>query len=182
MKLKVQNAPYVANQIIQDLSRSPLVRLGASSKLSKTAENIILEDMRLELRIENETRDILEEYQDDIDDMQLDERDLFNKIKRQLSAKYHFELDEKDRYSKLSHEILDKLLEEDEISFVVSYNDIKNIIHASFDKFITFQSTARNAVLEKLENYKRRLIPGSDEYEVIFNRLYEEEMAKKGLI
>ena len=36
-------------------------------------------------------------------------------------------------------------------------------------------------VIEKIEGYKRTLIPGTEEYDMVFEKLYEEELRKKGM-
>ncbi len=37
-------------------------------------------------------------------------------------------------------------------------------------------------VYEKIKNMKKRYIPGSLEYELIYEKLYEEELRKRGMI
>ena len=37
-------------------------------------------------------------------------------------------------------------------------------------------------VADRLENYKKKVIPGTDEYDLIFEKLYEEELSKRGMI
>jgi len=39
-----------------------------------------------------------------------------------------------------------------------------------------------DVVLEKISHYKRKLIPGTEEYDLIFERLYEEELRKRGMM
>jgi hypothetical protein len=33
-----------------------------------------------------------------------------------------------------------------------------------------------------MQNYKRKLIPGTDEYDLIFERLYQDELKKRGML
>ena len=40
---------------------------------------------------------------------------------------------------------------------------------------------SKEEVLKKLEKYKRKLVYGSEEYEIVFAKLYEEELRKRGL-
>jgi hypothetical protein len=37
-------------------------------------------------------------------------------------------------------------------------------------------------VNERIDNYKRKLIPGTEDYSLIYNRLYEEVLVRKGLM
>jgi hypothetical protein len=41
---------------------------------------------------------------------------------------------------------------------------------------------ADTAAYEKIKGYKRKLIPGTDDYNDIFHRLYEEELLRRGLL
>ena len=41
---------------------------------------------------------------------------------------------------------------------------------------------AEEAVIDKLKKYKRKLIYGTEEYEIVFSKLYEEELRKRGLL
>jgi len=49
-------------------------------------------------------------------------------------------------------------------------------------EFLNREKEAREEVFRKIENYKRPLVPGSEEYNLVFQRLYEQELRKRGLI
>jgi len=36
-------------------------------------------------------------------------------------------------------------------------------------------------VYDKIKSYKRRLIPGTDEYEILYEKLYKDEIARRGM-
>ena len=44
-----------------------------------------------------------------------------------------------------------------------------------------FQSI-EDDVAEKISNYKRKVVPGSEEYDLIFEKLYEEELKRRGMM
>ena len=52
----------------------------------------------------------------------------------------------------------------------------------SLDDFIKGFDKADFEVMTKLKNYKRKLIPGTEDYDLVYHRLYEEELTKRGLI
>jgi hypothetical protein len=56
------------------------------------------------------------------------------------------------------------------------------LIANSTDQFIKGYDEADSLAYDKIKNYKRKLIPGTEDYELIFKRLYEEELIKKGLL
>ena len=77
---------------------------------------------------------------------------------------------------------MDYLYEEDFIHFTVNDNQVKNLISESINNFIKGYDEADSLAYEKIKTYKRKLIPGTEDYSLVFNRLYEEELIKKGLI
>lgn len=184
MRLKPQHAPFIATQITLELSRTTFVQIKSTiDNITKMITNIVQNDMKMEMSLENQARAILEENQEKIEYEQIDEKILFNKIKKQLAKDNNFILEKKERYSNLAHDILDELIEESCIECLVNENVVKNIISKAFSDYEELQEVAYSKTIDKIKNYKRKLIPGSDEYELIFSRMYEEELNKsRGII
>lgn len=181
MKLKLQHAQFLANRIILDLSRSNFVKITSPlPNLNRLATDIIKKDIQEEYAIENKARELLEDYQDEIDITEVNEKQLFAMVKKQVAKERGYALQPSERYSQLAHIILDELFEESYIDLKVSENTIKSHILDSIYSYLKSHEDIYDQVVNKMKNYKRKLIAGSDEYELIFTRLYEEELAKRG--
>ena len=50
------------------------------------------------------------------------------------------------------------------------------------EKYLASFESVEEIVAEKITHYKRKLMPGTTEYDLVFERLYEEELRKKGLL
>ena len=182
MRLKAQHDPYIANKVALDLANASFVTLsGSLESLSDIALCVLQENIQAERAIDERAREILEEYTDEIEVYRMDESDMFRMFKRQIAQEKNFSLRWDERCSDLSHQILASLLEEDAIDFKVSDIIIKNIIHKSINEYSKIYERSEEEVLKKLEKYKRKLVYGSEEYEIVFAKLYEEELRKRGL-
>ena len=113
--------------------------------------------------------------------MQVDRRTMFWMIKKKIAPDYDVTLNFEDRYSELSHNILDKLWQEDKIEYTVSENIIRNIIYDAIEGYKNSFEDIEESVFEQIANMKRKLIPGTDEYEVVFEKLYRTELKKRGM-
>jgi len=102
-------------------------------------------------------------------------------IKKKLAPEFGVILNYEDRYSDIAHKILDELYEEDLIHFDVTENRIKNIIYSAITSFIAESSEIQDAVMDKIRSYKKRYIPGTDEFDILYEKLYREEMTKRGV-
>ena len=68
------------------------------------------------------------------------------------------------------------------IEFSTSETRVKNIIFKAIDSYTKIYNEIEEIVNEKISNYKRKIIFGSEEYDLIFDRLYQEELKKKGFL
>jgi hypothetical protein len=50
------------------------------------------------------------------------------------------------------------------------------------NSFIKDKKAIEDIVYEKLRNYKKQLVPGSEEWEILFTKLYEQELKKRGML
>ncbi len=183
MKIRIPHAPYIANKISIDLLQCGFVTLTSGIEpIVKIAQENIIKDLQKELSLEQRVNELLDENEDDIEFMQVDRRNMFWLIKKKLASEYGVILSYEDRFSDMSHKILEQICECGYMKYNVSENRIKNVIFNAIEEYLNSFETIEDIVIEKISHYKRKLIPGSEEYELIFERLYEEELRKKGMM
>jgi len=183
MKIRLPHAPYIANKIAIDLVNSGFVSLSSGLEpVVKSAQELIEEDIQKEMALEERVEELLDENEDDMEFMQVDVRSMFWLIKKKLAKEYNVVLSYEDRYSDLAHRIMEALWKSDLVEYSVAENRVKNIIYGAMETYIASFEDVEEAVAEKITHYKRKLIPGSPEYDLVFERLYEDELRKKGLL
>lgn len=182
MKVSLTHVPHIATRIAVDLSRSGLVTLTHGlERVSKEAEGILIANVKKEMALEEKVKEIVNANEEQIDFYLADERQLFFMIKKKLAPEYGVILSYEERYSDIAHQILDELYEEDLIRYDVSENRVKNIIYDAITMFIADTSEIESAVFQKIKSYKRNLIPGTDEYEIMYEKLYKDELHRRGM-
>ena len=183
MKMKLHHTPYVSRRITRDLASCEFVEVRKEKhSIEAEIERILDADIEKELVLDDKVEEILDTQEDEIEFLNADRRQLFWMTKKRIANDHGVILNLEDRFSDISHQILDYLWEEDFIHYTCSDNQIKNVIFASLDDFIKGFEKADFEVMAKLKNYKRKLIPGTEDYDLVYHRLYEEELTKRGLI
>ncbi len=183
MKLKKQHVNYIARKITNDLTAYDFVEVRKDkAQIVEVCERFLLEDIQKEVELDEKVNELLDENEGEIEFYNADERQLFWMTKKRLANEFGVNLNFEDRFSNIAHHIMDYLYEEDYIHFEVNDNQIKNIILNSIKDFINGYDEADTAAYEKIKTYKRKLIPGTEDYDIVFTRLYEEELIKKGLM
>ncbi len=182
MKVTLAHVPHLATKVSIDLNKSGLVTMTSGlEKVAQEAEKVIIESVKKEMALEARVHDMIDDNEEQIDFYLADERQLFFMIKKKLAEEYGVILSYEERFSDLAHKILDELYEEDLIHYDVSENRIKNIIYDAMTGYIADTSEVESAVIDTINSYKRKIIPGTDEYEILFEKLYKEELQKRGM-
>ena len=183
MRLKLTHIGYIANKIALDLYNSHLVTLKVPLEtIAKIAKDVLEADYKKEVSIDQTAQEILEKNQQEAEFLRADERQLFWMIKKQLAEEKHFLLQWDDRYNALSHIILDSLYNKQYIEFNINKNRVKNIIFKAIDEYSKLHENIQDEIMQKIKTYKRKLLVGTDEYELVYEKLYNEELRKKGFL
>jgi len=182
MKISLKSIPHIASKISIDLNKSGVATMTRGLEpVAQEAEKILIHNVHQELALEDKAAEICDENEEEIEFMLADERQLFFMIKKKLAPDFGVILNYEERYSDIAHKILDELYEEDLIHFDVTENRIKNIIYNSITSFIAEASEIDDAVMDKIRTYKKKYIPGTDEFEILHEKLYREELLKRGM-
>ncbi|MDA7817220.1 DUF507 family protein [Sulfurimonas sp.] len=182
MKISLKTIPHISSKIAIDLNNSGVVTMTKGLEaISHEAEKVLIENVKQELALEEKVSDICDDNEEEIEFNLVDERQLFFMIKKKLAPEFGIILNYEERYSDIAHKILDELYEEDLIHFEVTENRIKNIIYTAITSFIAEASELDDAVMDKIRTYKKRYIPGTDEFDILYEKLYHEELTKRGM-
>jgi uncharacterized protein len=182
MKISLKTIPHISDKIAIDLNRSGVVTMTKGLEaVANEAKKILEHSVKQEMALEEKVNEMIDANEEEIEFMLADERQLFFMIKKKLAPEFDVILDYDERFSDISHKILDELYEEDLIHFDVSENRVKNVIYNSITSFIADTSEIQDAVMDKIRSYKRKFIPGTDEFEILYEKLYKEELLKRGM-
>lgn len=83
-----------------------------------------------------------------------------------------------DRISHLAHRIYDRLWKDDLADFPDERRSLACIKEA-VASFFSVAAEVDGAVRKKLASYAQAKVPGSREYEILYQKFYQEEMAKR---
>ena len=182
MKISLKAIPHISSRVAIDLNKSGVVTMTKGLEaVANEADKILTENVKQEMALEEKAGEICDENEEEIEFQLVDERQLFFMIKKKLAPEFGVILNYEERYSDISHKILDELYEEDLIHFEVTENRIKNIIYGAITSFIADASELDDAVMEKIRSFKKRYIPGTDEFDILYEKIYREELIKRGM-
>jgi hypothetical protein len=183
MRLKPHQTGYVASKVAIDLANAPFVRLPkGKDAVAEAVKHVIDENLKIERALDEKVKEIIEEHYDEIEFQHADERQLFFMIKKKLAPEFGVIINYDDRYNDLSHTILDELYENYLVEYHVNENQVKNVIFKAFKSFADAYEEIDDLVYTRIKNMQREVIPGTEDYDLLYERLYQEELSKRGML
>ena len=183
MRLKAKQTGYVASKIGIDLANASFIRMPKGKEaVVAVCKAVIDANLEKEKKLDSKVEEMLAANHDEIEIQQVKERELFFMIKKRLAPEYGVIMNYEDRYNDVSHTILDELYENYLLEYEVNENQVRNVIFKAFKAFSDAYDAMDNIVYDKIKSMKKEYVPGSVEYELLYERLYEEELRRRGML
>jgi len=183
MRLKPKQTGYVAAKIGIDLANAPFITMPKGKEaVVEVCKEIIDKNLEIERKLDAKVEEMMEENMDEIEIQRVKERELFFMIKKRLAPEYGVIMDYDDRYNDMAHTILDELYENYLIEYDVNDNQVRNVIFKAFKSFATAYNEIDDIVYDKIKKMKKEYIPGTLEYDLIYEKLYQEELVRRGMM
>lgn len=87
----------------------------------------------------------------------------------------------RDKVNKVAHVVSDALAEMDEVEFLEDRNSIRLEVRRLLEELLNQEAKIDAAARQKIENQKRTILEGSQEWDILYRKYYNEEVKKIGL-
>lgn len=84
MHLPREYVAYMAQQVLKRLSKEGLIQYDQPAYVAEVMTQVMLDELTVEMRIDEEVRKILEEHGDEMKQVGASYEEMFKKVKRQL--------------------------------------------------------------------------------------------------
>ncbi|PYV59416.1 MAG: DUF507 domain-containing protein [Acidobacteria bacterium] len=87
----------------------------------------------------------------------------------------------RDKANKVAHVVTDALAEMDQVGFVEDRNTIRLEVRKLLEELLNQEEKIDLAARQKIENQKRTILEGSQEWDILYRKYYNEEVKKLGM-
>ncbi|HZR56232.1 MAG TPA: DUF507 family protein [Terriglobales bacterium] len=87
----------------------------------------------------------------------------------------------RDKVNKVAHALSDALAEMPEVEFVEDRNTVRLEIRKILEELLNHEERIDQAARHKIENQKRTILEGSQEWDILYRKYYNEEVKKLGV-
>ena len=87
----------------------------------------------------------------------------------------------RDKLNKLAHTVADTLAEIDEVGFMEDRNTIRQEARKILEVVLTEEAKIDTAARLKIANQRKIILEGSQEWEILYRKYYNDEVRKLGI-
>ena len=87
----------------------------------------------------------------------------------------------RDKVNKVAHVVSDALAEMDQVDFLEDRNSIRLEIRRLMEELLNQEAKIDQAARQKIETQRRTILEGSQEWDILYRKYYNEEVKKLGI-
>jgi uncharacterized protein len=182
---------YLSRQLVSRLSPSAFETSDPTVAAVSMAQ-IIEDDLSVEDKLNDEVRDMLDQYSDYMRRENVSYQEMFRKIKNQLLAQRKIlraagrdtgdpmKLS-RDKVNDLSHKLVSAVRKSREFRVRKDPNELRLAIVREMTDLLQMEEKIDKAARAKIRTQKREITEGGEEYDLLHKRYYAEELKKLGI-
>ena len=87
----------------------------------------------------------------------------------------------RDKLNKMAHMIADALAETDECEFLDDRNTIRQEARKALEKTLTEEMKVDQAARQKIASQRKIIVEGSQEWDILYRKYYNDEVKRLGV-
>lgn len=186
-------------EFVSYLCRQAATRIGSNylevidpGAVTELMENIFLEELAVEDRLNEEVRNLLEEYSVYMANNSISYTEMFRRIKNQLIQKRKIvrasgrETGDgmklsRDKITEISHKLINALRRSRACRLKKTPNDVRLELVRLITDILQLEEKADRQARDKIRSHKREIIEGSEEWKLLLDRYYSEALKSHGI-
>ncbi len=182
---------YLSRQMVKRLSPT-YIETPNPDGVAEAIGNLITDELQVEDRLNDEVRELLNDYADYMRRESISYQEMFRRIKNTLIAQRKvirasgrdsgdpMKLS-RDKVNDISHKLVARLRKSRELRVKKPANDLRLEIVREMTELLQAEDKVDRAARQKVRSQKREIPEGSEEWDILHRRYYSEELKKLGI-
>jgi len=182
---------YLSRQLVTRLTPQ-MFEVANVESASETIAAVIEEDLSIEDKLNDEVRELLEQYSEYMRREGVSYQEMFRRVKNQLLAQKKvikasgrdtgdaMKLS-RDKINDLSHKLVDILRKSRVTRVRRDPNEVRLALVKEITDVLQMEERVDKSARQKIRSQKREIAEGGEEYDLLHKRYYAEELKKLGI-
>ncbi|HWR52786.1 MAG TPA: DUF507 family protein [Bryobacteraceae bacterium] len=191
MLLAKEFVAYLSRQLVKHMSPG-MIETAQPQVVAEEIATVIVDELAVEDRLNDEVRDILDQYQEYMRKEGVSYQEMFRRIKNTLITQRKviraagrdtgdsMKLS-RDKINDMSHKIVSMLRKSREVRLKKQPNEVRLELVREITTLLQLEDKVERAARLKIKSQKREITEGTEEYDILYRRYYAEELKKLGI-
>jgi len=191
MLLPREFVTYLSRQIVRRLTPAT-IETPAPERVAELIDHVVSEELAAEDKLNDEVRDLLDQYSEYMRREGVSYQDMFRKIKNTMVQQRkivrasgrdtgdNMKLS-RDKVTDISHKLITAMRRSRDLRMKRDQNDARLEIVKAFTEILQIEERADRAARDKVRSIKRDVPEGSEEWDILHRRYYSEELKRFGV-
>ena len=191
MLLAREFVAYLSRELVKKLTPTSIETV-EPQVVGELLNAIITEELQVEDRLNDEVREILSQYNDYMRKNDVSYQEMFRRIKNTLITQRkviraagrdtgdNMKLS-RDKVIEMSHKIVSSLRKARQVRLKKPPNEVRLEIVRLITELLLTEDKVDRAARQKIRSQKREIPEGSEEWDILLRRYYQEELKKLGI-
>jgi len=191
MLLAREFVAYLSRELVKKLTPT-LIETVEPQVVGELLNGIITEELQVEDRLNDEVREILAQYAEYMRKNDVSYQEMFRRIKNTLITQRkviraagrdtgdNMKLS-RDKVIEISHKIVSSLRKARQVRLKKQPNEVRLEIVKLLTELLLTEDKVDRAARTKIRSQKREIPEGSEEWDILLRRYYQEELKKLGI-
>lgn len=181
---------WIGKELTRRLARSGACEIKSPAPVAQALDEIIFNSLNVEEEINAEARALLDQYAEYMRQNGITYTQMFNKVKKNILAERKVTAAasrdgqtkiSRDKILELSHDIAGKLPRLSGLRVVKGWNETRLEIGRELTNILVMEKKIDDKARDMISRQQRDIPEGSEEWQVLHRRYYEQEMARIGV-
>jgi hypothetical protein len=182
---------YLSRELVKKLTPQSIETINPQS-VAEIIAHVITEELAVEDRLNDEVREILQQYSEYMRREGVSYQEMFRKVKNTMIAERkvirasgrdsgdHMKLS-RDKITDMSHKIVVSLRKARDLRMKKDPNEVRLEIVRDITEVLTTEEKSDRLARQKIRSQKREIPEGSEEWDLLHRRYYSDELKKYGI-
>lgn len=191
MLLPREFVTYLSRQIVRRLIPAT-IETPAPERVAELIDHVVSEELAAEDKLNDEVRDLLDQYSEYMRREGVSYQDMFRKIKNTMVQQRkivrasgrdtgdNMKLS-RDKITDISHKLITAMRKSRDLRMKRDQNDARLEIVKAFTEILQVEERADRSARDKVRSIKRDVPEGTEEWDILHRRYYSEELKRFGI-
>ncbi|RLJ69998.1 hypothetical protein BCF55_0259 [Hydrogenivirga caldilitoris] len=181
MKLPERLVERIADRIVDELTKEKIIEPEDPELFKRKIIAIFKKAEEEDRLLDEKTKEILKEKMNLLEETDLDYRTAFKAVKAKLAEEMKINVNRRERMNQIANMIRDLIMADDTVEIYEDPPVIRKKVSEVLKDAIKEEEEIERAVRAKIREYSRNILEGTPEWNILYKRIYEDELKQRGL-